>query len=58
VATQTGSLFDAQRVLGHASHETTNQYYADLVKPPEFTITMGVGQGEPEQSGQRRVVNN
>lgn len=39
VATQTGSLFTAQRMLGHASPATTNQYYADLVDVPDYRIT-------------------
>jgi len=55
VATQTRSLFAAQRILGHASSDTTDRYYADIVKPPEYTITMGVGQGERKQ---RLAVNN
>ena len=41
VATQTKSLFAAQRYLGHASVKTTNDYYADLVDMPEVQINMG-----------------
>ena len=40
VAVQTGSLFEAQRILGHASPETTDQYYSDLVRLPDYEINM------------------
>ena len=41
VATQTKSLFAAQRLLGHASAKTTDNYYADLVDMPDVHINMG-----------------
>ena len=31
----------AQRLLGHASAKTTDNYYADLVDMPEVQINMG-----------------
>ena len=46
VATQTGSLFAAQRMLGHASPNTTNQYYADLVDSPDYCIRTTPVSGE------------
>ena len=38
IATQTGSLFATQRILGHSRVETTNQYYSDLTEMPEYSI--------------------
>jgi len=50
VATQTGSLFAAQRLLGHASPATTNQYYADLVDAPEYKITTETANVPPSKA--------
>lgn len=41
VASQTGSLFATQRLLGHADVKTTDSYYADLVNLPEIEISLG-----------------
>lgn len=46
VATQTGSLFAAQRLLGHSRVETTDQYYSDLVSVPEYSISLPAGTDE------------
>jgi len=40
VATQTKSLFAVQRILGHSSAATTDQYYADLVNLPDYDINL------------------
>jgi len=42
VSTQHG-LFAAQRLLGHADPQTTNQYYADLVEIPVIEIDLTGG---------------
>lgn len=42
IATQTGSIFAAQRLLGHSRAETTDQYYADLVSMPDYNIDLGI----------------
>ena len=42
VSTQAG-LFAAQRLLGHADPNTTNQYYADLVEIPVIEIDLTGG---------------
>ena len=40
VSTQTGSLFAAQTLLGHASPEITNDYYSDLLDLPDYEINL------------------
>jgi len=40
VSTQTGNLFAAQILLGHASHTTTMNSYADLLNVPEYEINL------------------
>ena len=40
VSTQTGNLFAAQILLGHASHTTTMNSYADLLNVPDYEINL------------------
>jgi len=58
VADQTRDLLTAQRMLGHADPKTTEQYYADIIKRPKFTITLDTGGIEPEEPEQKLAVNN
>jgi len=38
VVTATGSIYEGQRSLRHASYRTTEKYYADLVTPSDYTV--------------------
>ena len=39
VATETGSLYEAQNRLRHKDPSTTNQHYADLVDSNPYTVS-------------------
>jgi len=50
VSTQTGNLFAAQILLGHASHTTTMNSYADLLNVPEYEINLTAEQPVNKQA--------
>ena len=40
VVTQTGSLYDAQTLLGHANYQTTEMYYTAPLETPNFKVAL------------------
>ena len=43
VVTQTGSIYDAQTLLGHASYQTTELYYTAPLETPNFNVALPKG---------------
>ena len=42
VVTQTGSLYDAQTLLGHATYQTTEAYYTAPLDVPNAKVALPV----------------
>lgn len=43
IVTQTGNLYDAQHLLGHASYQTTERYYTAPLETPNFNVNLPKG---------------